>query len=82
MGDCFAPLGLNGAEPHTDRHGNSMKELAQWGRFNEKKTYLDTSQFLLPPPPPPPKVVIWYINFSCPERSSYIFILSLSADKS
>ena len=41
-----------------------------------------TSQFLPPPPPPPPKVVIWYINFSCPERSRYIFLLSLSSDES
>ena len=52
-GTSFAPLGLNGAEPHTDGHGNSIKESAQWGQFSEKKTYLDTSQFLLPPPPPP-----------------------------
>ena len=88
--DPFAPLELNGAEPHTqpqtDRHGYSITELAQWARFSEKETYLDTSQFLPPPPPhhtsqflppppsPPPKVGIRYINFSYPERSRYIFI--------
>ena len=25
----------DGTEPQTDRHGNSMTELAQWGKFCE-----------------------------------------------
>ena len=40
MGDCFAPLGPDGSKQQTnrqtDKHGDSMTELAQLGRFSEK----------------------------------------------
>ena len=29
----------NGANRHTDVHGDSMTELAEWGRFSENPTY-------------------------------------------
>ena len=39
MGDCFAPLGLDGADTQTDRHtngnGDSMNNSAQGGRVGE-----------------------------------------------
>ena len=34
-GTSFGPLGLDGAEPQMDGHGNPMTESAQWGRFSE-----------------------------------------------
>ena len=40
-GTSFAPLGLDGANKHTDRqtdgHGDSMTNSAQWGRVGENK---------------------------------------------
>ena len=92
MGDCFAPLGppllpwdsMATLWKNRPSGADSVKRKPIW--IPPNSYFLlprhHTSQFLPPPPPPPPKVVIWYINFSCPERSRYIFLLSLSSDKS
>ena len=37
-GRCFENAS-DGADKQTDGHGNSMTELAQWGRFSENKYF-------------------------------------------